>query len=69
VHASRTAQPQEESALLRFAVMPEDHRNYAATWLTLAAAVGVIAAQAIRSKNAAGARAAAKRAAAAPPGT
>jgi hypothetical protein len=49
--------------------MPEDHRNYAATWLTLAAAVGVIAAQAIRSKNAAGARAAAKRAAAAPPGT
>ena len=32
--------------------MPDDHRNYALTWFTLAAATGVIAGLAIRGKRA-----------------
>jgi cytochrome oxidase assembly protein ShyY1 len=32
--------------------MPDDHRNYAITWFTLAAATGVIASLAIRGKRA-----------------
>jgi len=36
--------------------MPDDHRNYAATWLTLAAAVGLLGVGAIRSRAAAVAR-------------
>ena len=44
--------------------MPDDHRNYAITWFTLAAATGVIAGLAIRGKRAELSRAAAKVAAA-----
>ena len=47
-----TLQPQAVDALLHFAVMPDDHRNYAAIWFTLAAATGVIAGRAVRSKSA-----------------
>ena len=49
-------QAHAESTLLRFPVMPDDHRNYAATWLTLAAAVGLLGVGAIRSRAAGVAR-------------
>lgn len=43
-------QPQEEASLLRFTVMPDDHRNYAATWLTLAAAMGFLSRRAVAGR-------------------
>lgn len=46
------AQAQAEASLLHFSVTPDEHRNYAFTWFTLAAATGVIAALAVRSKRA-----------------
>jgi len=44
-------QPQEEAALLRFSVTPDDHRNYAATWLALAAATGLLGRKAIATRG------------------
>ena len=49
IHAD--CQPQAADSLLHFAVTPDDHRNYAAIWFTLAAATGVIAGRAVRSKS------------------
>ena len=46
-------QAQEEAALLRFTVMPDDHRNYAATWLTLAAAIALLGRRAVVAASAA----------------
>lgn len=43
-------QPSVEAALLRFPTTPGDHANYAATWLTLSAAIGGLAGRAIRAR-------------------
>ena len=40
--------PKQASDLLRFSVMPSDHRNYALTWFTLCAATAMLAVQIIR---------------------
>jgi hypothetical protein len=57
-HVTRRAlaQAQDEALLRRFPVMPDDHRNYAATWLTLSAATGAMAVSALRGRGAAAAR-------------
>ena len=44
-------QPVEESTLMRFTTTPADHLNYAATWLTLSAAVTAMAGAAIRRRG------------------
>jgi cytochrome oxidase assembly protein ShyY1 len=54
----RALQPQDEAAFLRFSVMPDDHRNYALTWFSLAAAVGVLGRRAVSAQKAKVARAA-----------
>lgn len=47
--------PRGPEDLLEFPVMPRDHLNYAATWLTLSAAVGVMALRFLRGRGAGGA--------------
>ena len=47
--------PRGPEDLLEFPVMPRDHLNYAATWLTLSAAVGVMALRFLSGRGAGGA--------------
>ena len=47
--------PRGPEDLLEFPVMPRDHLNYAATWLTLSAAVGAMALRFLRGRGAGGA--------------
>ena len=41
---------------MHFTVMPDDHHNYAATWLTLAAAMAMLSRRAVASRAAAAAK-------------
>ncbi len=46
--AERLPSPRPAGDLLAAAVMPADHRNYAATWFALAVATAVLALRAAR---------------------